>query len=136
MAVRQPLVAGTGTSAGLPVQLPTGDTLPGTGSATLAFAAGAVVAAGTYPVDLPYAATLTNLRYEVGSAGGSFSVTVKVGATTVTGLSAIAVSSASTSTASATANNSVAALGRVNIVISSVVGSPTDAVLTLLWSKA
>ena len=105
-------------------------------SATLSFPAGAVVAAGTYPLDMPAAATLTTLAYEVGSGSGSFTVSVTNAGTAVTGLSSIAVSATATATATATAGNAVAAGTRVAFVISSVAGAPTGAVLVLTWQRA
>jgi hypothetical protein len=104
------------------------------GSATLSFGMGAVVVAGTLYVDVPYAATITTLKYNVGSAGGSFTVAVQIAGTNVTSLSAVAVSSSSDNTATATGANTLTAGQRVGFVFSSVTGSPTDAVLTLTWT--
>ena len=105
-------------------------------SATLTFPAGAVVTAGTYPLDMPYPATVTTLAYEVGSAAGSFTVSITNAGTNITGLASIAVSSATTATVTATAGNAIAAGTRVAFVISAVSGSPTGAVLVLTWQRA
>lgn len=97
------------------------------------FSLGAVVANGTITVirKAPYAFTINSMDYEVGSAGGSFTVAVQIAGTNVTGLSAVAVSSSSSSNAAATAANSVAAGQAVTIVITSTTGSPTGANLQI-----
>jgi hypothetical protein len=97
------------------------------------FSQGAVVANGTITVSrkAPFALTINSLDYEVGSAGGSFTVAVKIAGTNVTGLSAVAVSSSTSANAAASAANSVSAGQAITIVISSVSGSPTGANLQI-----
>jgi hypothetical protein len=116
-----------------------GGTLSAAGSKAFlaSWAAGAIVTAGTYAlVDAsPIAFTINNASYQVGTAGGSFSVAVRQGTptapTTVTGLSAVSVSSTTRATTTASGNNAVGIGDRVEIVISSVVGSPTGATVQL-----
>ena len=84
--------------------------------------------------DMPYAGTISTLKYFTGN--GSFNVAIRVNGTTVTGLSAVAVSSATPATATATAANTFAAGDNITAVITGSTGSPTDALLSLAvtWS--
>ena len=84
--------------------------------------------------DMPYAGTVSTLKYFTGN--GSFTVAIKVNGTTVTGLSAVAVSSATPATSTATAANTFAAGDNITAVITGSTGSPTDALLSLAvtWS--
>ncbi len=84
--------------------------------------------------DMPYAGTISTLKYFTGA--GSFNVAIKVNGTTVTGLSAVAVSSSTPATATATAANTFAAGDNITAVITGSTGSPTDALLSLAvtWS--
>lgn len=97
------------------------------------FSQGAVVANGTIIVvrKAPFAFSIGSLDYEVGSAGGSFTVAVVINSTNVTGLSAVAVSSATSANALATAANTVNAGDKVSIVITATSGSPTGANLQI-----
>jgi hypothetical protein len=91
------------------------------------FSQGAVVVNGTIIViqKAPFALTINSMDYAVGSAGGSFTVAVKIAGTNVTGLSAVAVSSATSANAAATAANTVTAGQTITVVISATTGSPT-----------
>jgi len=84
--------------------------------------------------DMPYAGTISTLKYFTGN--GSFNVAIKVNGTTVTGLGAVAVSSATPATATATALNVFAKGDNITAVITGSTGSPTDALLSLAvtWS--
>jgi hypothetical protein len=84
--------------------------------------------------DMPYAGTVSTLKYFTGN--GSFNVAIKVNGTTVTGLGAVAVSSSTPATATATAANTFAAGDNITAVITGSTGSPTDALLSLAvtWS--
>jgi hypothetical protein len=84
--------------------------------------------------DMPYAGTISTLKYFTGA--GSFTVAIKVNGTTVTGLSAVAVSSSTPATATATALNVFAAGDNITAVITGSTGSPPDALLSLAvtWS--
>jgi collagen type I/II/III/V/XI/XXIV/XXVII alpha len=97
------------------------------------FSQGAVAVNGAITLvrKSPFAFTINSLDYEVGSAGGSFTVAVQIAGTPVTGLSAVAVSSATSANAAATAARSVAVGQAVAVVISAVSGSPTGANLQL-----
>lgn len=108
------------------------------GSFLLNFPASALVTAGTYALadEAPFPIALTTLRYQVGSAAGSFTVTVNNGGTAVAGMSAVAVSSATRTTAAGTGNLAVAAGARLEIVISAVTGTPAGAALTLNFTRA
>ena len=102
-------------------------------SPTFTWGGGAVVAAGTYVFTLyaTAAGTINALTYNVGTAGGSFACNVRIAGTSVTGLSAVTVNSSTTASTSATAANTYTAGQRIDVVISSVSGSPTDAAITL-----
>lgn len=97
------------------------------------FSQGAIVTNGIITVvrNSPFAFTVSDMGYEVGSAGGSFTVAVNINATPITGLSAVVVSSATQNTANATAARTVAVGDKITIVISGVTGSPTGAVLQI-----
>jgi hypothetical protein len=97
------------------------------------FSQGAIVANGTITVvrNSPFAFTVSDMGYEVGSAGGSFTVAVNINATPITGLSAVVVSSAIQNTANATAARTVSVGDKITVVISGVTGSPTGAVLQI-----
>lgn len=97
------------------------------------FSQGAIVANGTIIVlrKSPFPFTINSLDYEVGSAGGSFTVAVVINATNVTGLSAVAVSSATSANATASAANSVVAGDKLSVIISATSGSPTGANLQI-----
>ncbi len=112
------------------------------GLATLAWGGGAVVANGTYVLaaSTPYPLTINSLDHEVGTAAGSFTVSIQTGTpggtmTAVTGLNAVAVSTAARTTTNATAANAVAAGNRILAVVSGVTGSPTGAVLGLKFTR-
>ncbi len=65
-------------------------------------------------------------------AGGSFSLTASIGATAVTGISAVAVS-AGGFTATASANNTVSAGGRMGFLAASgITGTPTGVLVAIL----
>jgi hypothetical protein len=84
--------------------------------------------------DMPYAGTVSTLKYFTGN--GSFNVAIKVNGTTVTGLGAVAVSSSTPATATATAANTFSAGDNITAVITGSTGAPTDALLSLAvtWS--
>ena len=84
--------------------------------------------------DMPYAGTVSTLKYFTGN--GSFNVAIKINGVTVTGLSAVAVSSSTPATATATALNVFAKGDNITAVITGSTGSPTDALLSLAvtWS--
>ena len=84
--------------------------------------------------DMPYAGTISTLKFFTGN--GSFNVAIKVNGTTVTGLGAVAVSSSTPATATATAANIFAAGDNITAVITGSTGAPTDALLSLAvtWS--
>lgn len=93
--------------------------------------AGAVVQAGT--INTTYEGPnmhITGLDYSNG-AGTSYIATVRIGSTSVTGLSAVNV--ASTSTATGTANNALVAGNGWNIILASPVGSTWDGAYLTVW---
>jgi hypothetical protein len=100
---------------------------------TLTWGGGAVVANGTYIFTLyaGAAGTINALSYNVGTAAGSFICNVRINGSSVTGLSAVTVNSGTTASTNATAANTYSAGDKIDVVISSTSGSPTDAALTL-----
>jgi hypothetical protein len=84
--------------------------------------------------DMPYAGTISTLKYFTGA--GSFTVAIQINGVTVTGLSAVAVSSSTPATATATALNVFALGDNITAVITGSTGAPTDALLSLAvtWS--
>jgi hypothetical protein len=105
-------------------------------SQTLNWAQAAVVANGTviYTTYAPYAGTIAALKYSNGSAGGSFTANVRINGTSVTSLSAVNVASASSATA--TGANTFVAGDTIDVVISAVSGTPTDAYLTIRGTRS
>jgi len=77
--------------------------------------------------NLPEQFTITSMDATV--SGGTFNATVNIGATAVTGLSAIAVSTMKNT--KATAANVAAKGSTITVVCSGVTGSPTNAVVQL-----
>lgn len=94
------------------------------------------MANGTYyfAIAAPYAGTVDSLDYFTGA--GSFTAAVQIGATPVTGLSAVAVSSATAANAAATGANTFAAGQLISVVISAAANSPTNAALNLRIRRA
>lgn len=88
----------------------------------------------TFSAYMPFAGTLSGLKYK--TASGTFTVAVKINGSTVTGLSAVAVSSSSYNTAAASAANTFVAGDVVTGTISSAAGSPTGSVLTIYGTRA
>ncbi len=98
------------------------------------FPAGAVVASGTYVITgcAPFAGAISELASDLGTGGGSFDVEVRNNGTSVGGLSAVTVTTpGQTITAASGTNVSVAINAIVDVIVSNVVGSPTDSVLTV-----
>lgn len=127
LTVTGAIAGGSVTSGGVAVLTSTKPT------PTFSWGGGAVVLAGTY-VFTGYAGragTVDALTYNVGTAGGSFAANVRINGTSVTGLSAVTVNSSTTASTSASGANTVAAGDRIDVVLSSLSGSPTDAFLTL-----
>lgn len=87
----------------------------------------------TFAAYMPFTGAITALKYK--TASGTFTVAVKVGGSTVTGLSAVAVSSSSYNTALATAANTFVAGDVLTGTISSAASSPTGSVLTLYGTR-
>jgi hypothetical protein len=111
------------------------------GSVTLGWPGGAIVAPGTYlfAFTAPFGFTIDSLDWTVGSAPGTaFVANVQIvhgGVTTsVTGLSAVTVNAAMKSRTLAAANTVLAGDG-VQVAISAVTGSPTDAALALNFTR-
>lgn len=97
------------------------------------FNQGVIVANGTITLlrKSPSVLTITSLDYEVGSAGGSFTVDIQIGGATVIGLAGISVSSATSSNAVALSANAVSVGQAITAVISGVTGLPTGANLQI-----
>lgn len=87
----------------------------------------------TFSAYMPFAGTITGLKYK--TASGTFTVAVKIAGSTVTGLSAVAVSSPSYNTAAASAANTFSIGDVVTGTISSATSSPTGAVLTIYGTR-
>jgi len=86
------------------------------------------VANGTVPLLLPPwngGGKIISCSYY--TTAGSFTATVNIGATAVTGCSAIGVSSSTPGTSSATANNVFTSASSLSLVITSASGSPNGA---------
>jgi len=104
------------------------------GAATLQLVGNAaVLVAGTFWFTLkaPVGFTINSLRAQC--AVGSFTANVKIGSTSVTGLSAVSVTTTPTTT-NATAANTVVVDDVISVVVTSPASSPTDAVLTLTYT--
>lgn len=97
------------------------------------WAGGAIVSPGDYVIELraPFAYTLTSLDYDIGSAGGSFTVQILNNETPVQGLEGVFVSVPGVNTTTSTGSNFVLAGTRLDMVISGVSGNPTDTVLAI-----
>lgn len=106
-------------------------------SLTLNWAQGAVVQDGTiiFTAYAPFPGTVSAMSYNVGDAAGSFTCNVKIGATSITGLSSVAVNSATTASANATAANTFAAGDKIEVAITSTSGSPANAFLALRGTR-
>jgi hypothetical protein len=92
---------------------------------------GAVVQNGVFRFmwKAPYAGTVDSLDYVTGN--GSFTLAVKINATNVTGLGAVAVSSTTPANATATAANTFAAGDEVSGTVTAATGSPANVFLNL-----
>ena len=104
------------------------------GAATLQLVGNAaILVAGTFWFTLkaPVGFTINSLRAQC--AVGSFTANVKIGSTSVTGLSAVSVTTTPTTT-NATAANTVVVDDVISVVVTSPASSPTDAVLTLTFT--
>lgn len=97
---------------------------------------GAVLLANTFyfTISAPFAFTVDSLTWRSGV--GSFTANVKIGSTSITGLSAVNVNSATPTTTNATAANVVAAGNVVSVVVTGPTSSPTDCVLQLNFTRA
>ena len=91
------------------------------------------VAAGTSPCFVPpFAGTINSVSYFTnGSSTPSFTVNVRIAGTGVTSCSALSVSSGSVTTTSCTALNTFTAGQIVDVVTSSVNGTPNQAVVQI-----
>lgn len=91
---------------------------------------GAVLTANTFPLSLkaPVPFTINSMTAQTGV--GSFTANVKIGSTSVTGLSAVNVTTTPTTT-NATAANTVAVNDVITVVVTSPASSPTDAVVQI-----
>ena len=107
------------------------------GNVSAVFGNGTIVSDGTYDLmpSAPYPLTLDSLNYQVGTAGGSFTAAILSNGASVAGLSGVTVSSAAQQSAAATGNRAVAQGGRVQIQVTNTQGAPTDAVLTLQFTR-
>ena len=94
-------------------------------------ATGAVVVAGTiyFAFKAPYAGTINSLDFFTGQ--GSFVVSIAIGGTAVAGLSNVAVNSPTPTTLPALGANVFAQGQSITGIITSVAGTPTDALLNL-----
>jgi hypothetical protein len=107
-----------------------------TGSASLQWGGGLVVANGTYYLTIyaPYAGTITSMDYFTGN--GSFTANVQIAGVSVTGLSAVLVNSATNTNTVASAANVFNAGQAVSVIITGSTGSPTGVVLNLRITKS
>lgn len=107
------------------------------GAATVAWQGGAITSAGTYVfvVKWPWATGIIDSisYYTGGTVSPSFAATVQIAGVTVTGLSAVAVNSSTPATTNASGANTVVAGQIVTLVISSVVGLPSNAAVQLTY---
>jgi hypothetical protein len=103
----------------------------------LNWAGGAIVTPGDYVLLLiaPYDFVINNIVYGVGSAGGTFTFSVRNGGNPIPGLSNIIASSQNYSTAIPTGGNAVNAGSLVDVVISSVSSAPTDSIICIQGSR-
>lgn len=106
-------------------------------SLVMEWTGGTIVANGTYPYALymPYAGTIQTADY-LTAAATSFVFAVQIAGTNVTGLSAVTASSATLASTNATAANVFATGQRVDLIVSSATGSPTNAVVSLRIVKS
>jgi hypothetical protein len=94
------------------------------------------IANGTYVLGVaPYAFSVSGVKYNVGSGGGSFTMAVQIGGASITGVSAVTVSSATTATATATGANTGATGALITAVISGTTGSPVNAWISVIGTR-
>lgn len=98
---------------------------------TVNWAGGTVVTAGTYVLEytVPYNFNLLSMDYDVGTAGGSFTVEVRNNFTDVGNLTSVLVNGHFKNNLSATGNAAFVKGSQFDIVIANVTGSPTNAIL-------
>jgi hypothetical protein len=115
----------------------TAESQPENGAAVLTWAAsaGAVVTNGTYAVVLSWPWSGGAITSVVASAGtGSFTASITLGGTPVSGLSAISVASPTPQTTAA-GTNALHAGDRIAAVITLASGSPADATLQVNFTR-
>jgi hypothetical protein len=79
--------------------------------------------------------TITSVTYYTnGSSTPSFAAAVKIGGTSVTGCSALTVSSATAATTTCTAANTFTNSSQITLVISSVSGTPNQALVQINYT--
>lgn len=96
---------------------------------------GTVLVAGTFYFTLyaPFNFTVQSLAWRAGV--GSFTANVKIGATSITGLSAVNVNSPTITLTAASGANTVVEGDAITVVVTSPTSSPTDCVLQLLFTR-
>lgn len=96
---------------------------------------GTVLLAGTFffTIAAPFPFLVDSMTWRAGT--GSFTANVKIGATSITGLSAVNVNSSTPTTTAASAANAVAEGDVVSVVVTSPTSSPTDCVLQLNFTR-
>jgi hypothetical protein len=126
-----PLLNGGGTATGTWNFSGATITLPPTlHPATLFWPAAVTVAAGTYVAVLkaPYAGTVQSVSYATnGSGTPSFGISTQINGTPVTGCTGITVTSSTTASATCTAANTFSGGAEIDVVVSSVSGTPGPA---------
>jgi hypothetical protein len=109
----------------------TGPTSPPAGfgvSITSDWAGGAFITNGTYVLtaDAPYAFAVGSIITTLGSAPGSFIVTLQINGVPITGLTGVLVSQPIRIETDAISNNVVPFGGELDMIIYGVIGTPTD----------
>jgi hypothetical protein len=122
---------------GLPTTALTGtliDTAIWSIPSTVTVAAGTTVVIPAYPWT---SGTITAIHYATGGTSTpSFSASVQIGGSNVTGCNGITVSSSTDTTATCTAANTLSSGSKVTVVTSSISGSPTQAYVQINFTRS